>query len=135
MSAPGLSRANGPMIAPGAMRAPSMWLKARIVTSSATSTPGPKTTFGSIWTSRLRVVGEEHRVGRHQRGAARHRLGPAAHLEMPLRPGELGAIVDAEHLVEGDLHGLDGEAALIGDRHRVGQVEFVLIVPVADRVQ
>ena len=33
------------------MSAPSMWLKARIVTLLATVTPGPKNTFGSIVTS------------------------------------------------------------------------------------
>ena len=44
------------MIAADATVAPSIWEKARMVTPSPTSTPGPKKTFGSTTTSRPSLV-------------------------------------------------------------------------------
>ena len=53
----------GPTIAPEATRAPSRWLKARIVAPAATSTPGANTTLGSTTTSRpSRVSWEKNTV-------------------------------------------------------------------------
>ena len=90
--APGRSRANGPTIAPEAIRAPSIWLKARIVTLSATLTPGPKTTFGSIETSRpICVSCAKNTVsGAISVAPPSHRRARAAVLELAPRPRRAG---------------------------------------------
>ena len=56
---PGRSRANGPTRAPLPTCAPSRCEKARIVAPSATVTPGPNTTFGSMVTSLPNLVSAE----------------------------------------------------------------------------
>ena len=50
-SAPGLSRANGPTIAPAPICAPTIWQKPLMVAPSSMTTRSPITTWGSITTS------------------------------------------------------------------------------------
>ena len=105
--APGRSRANGPMIAPEEIDAPSMWLKARIVTLSATVDARTEhdVRLDRDIAAELRVEGEEHGVGRNKRRAAEHRRRPPPRLKQPLRLRELRAIVDAEDILRGNLDG------------------------------
>ena len=100
---PGRSRANGPTSRPSPIVAPSIWLKARIVAPSAISTPGPKTTCGSIShvAAELRVVGEPDGFRVDQGRALVQRLLAPAALPFDLEVSELGAAVDAGGLVTG----------------------------------
>src|SRR3546814_16461055 len=72
---PGRSRAKGPTSQPAPIVAPSIWLLARIFTWSATVTPGPKKTLGSIVTSRPSFVYQENqKVSEIGRAAFRARV-------------------------------------------------------------
>ncbi len=108
-----------------------MWQKAWIVAPSPTVTPGPKTTLGSIVTSRPTTVSCANQTvsgatsvtpGRHHRGA-----GPR--LPRRLDGGEFGAAVDP-----GDFRcgGLDDAARAVGEGDDVGQVIFPRGIGVAD---
>ena len=78
VTVPGRRRAKGPTSQLGPILAPSMWLKARIVAPSATFTPGPKTTLGSIvtvWAVRFSSLNSPRRI---EEGDAREDL-PSHH--------------------------------------------------------
>ena len=98
ISAPGRSRANGPIRAPRLTWQPSRWQNAWMVAPDSTVTSGPKTTFGPITTSRPITVSSANQtvagsvsVAPFSSAAAR-----ARGLERRLGSREVGARVDPE---------------------------------------
>ena len=93
-------RANGPMIAPLPMLAPSMSQKALMRTFAATVTPGPKRTLGPIVTSLPNLVSADSQTVSGSiivTPAAIAALAQAL-LHGALGGGQLGARVDALEL-------------------------------------
>ncbi len=134
---PGRSLAKGPTTARSPIVTPSRWEKARMRVPSPTLTPGAKTTLGSTTTSRPSRVSNEKVTldGSTQGGAAVQGGGAQPRLHRRFGPGELLAIVDAQHLVLADNDDRRAEAALPRQRHDIGEVELPLRVVGADRVE
>src|SRR5262249_26751389 len=105
-SAPGRSRANGPMRAHLPTCAPSRCENERIVAPSSTVTPGPKTTFGSIVTSfpNFVCVGTIAGLWVFLRRARLKRRHTQPTLQHSFGFGELHLGVDAAHVI---LRGFD----------------------------
>ncbi len=105
-----------------------------MVAPSSMTTRSPITTWGSMTTSLpiARVVAEKDRLGRYQRRAIGHDRGAEALLHDGFGLGELGARVHAEHLFAIRLDHARFEPVAAGERHGVGEIEFLLGVVVAD---
>ena len=82
-----------------------------------------------------RVETEEHRLGRDERRAAEHGRESQPALDLRLGLGKLGAVVDAKNF-SGFGHD-DGARRAVAPRHLdcVREIEFVLGVVAADRLQ
>ncbi len=82
-----------------------------------------------------RVMAEKHRLGRDQRRAIGHGLRAETLLHRRLGRGELGARIDAEHLFGVRLDHARLQPVAAGERHGIGQIEFLLGVVVADATE
>ena len=94
-------------------------------TPSAIVTPGPNTTFGSIVTSRpISVSCEKYTVsGAISVTPAASPRGGGASADAP-RPWPVGAVVDAEHLLDSASVATTSQALRVGDLDDVGEVDI-----------